>query len=30
MADLQIIGVPQSNYVWAVRMCVREEKGCAL
>ncbi len=26
MSDLQIIGVPQSNYVWAVRM-VCEEKG---
>jgi glutathione S-transferase len=26
MAELQIIGVPQSNYVWAVRM-VCEEKG---
>jgi len=26
MAELEIIGVPQSNYVWAVRM-VCEEKG---
>ena len=26
MADLEIIGVPQSNYVWAVRMAC-EEKG---
>ena len=26
MANIQIIGVPQSNYVWVVRMAC-EEKG---
>jgi len=28
MAKIEIIGVPQSNYVWVVRMAC-EEKGVA-